>query len=238
MSVCVVEGQRLSDVMRLGCSRDETAYHEAGHAAIELIYGFTPKLLLIKDRGGEISGDCFSCAPTGQEHAAWHGTKAVAGVLAQALYVAGQRLNSRSLRLPTSAIADLVQFFFAPPDATRSCVVPIVGNGDEQTCRVDLRGCYSSLDYQHFRVSVAELTTQQMVGSKFIGNESECRRAAEERVADCVNLLNDPFVWDQLSRLANALIQSEPVTAQLIERDGIERAAGLLSVYLGNKAKR
>ena len=67
MSVCVVEGQRLSDVMRLGCSRDETAYHEAGHAAIELIYGFTPKLLLIKDRGGEISGDCFSCAPTGQE---------------------------------------------------------------------------------------------------------------------------------------------------------------------------
>ena len=218
----------MAEIIHLSSNTEQTAYHEAGHAAIELIYGFTPQLLLIKNCDGQVTGECFSCSPIGKEHAAWHGEKAVAGVLAQAMYLAGQRLGLQSLSFSASAISDMVNFFSIPPDEARSCVIPIVDNNGVQTCQVDLRSFYSEPDFFHFRTAIVELTEHRIVGRKFSGNEPECRPAAEQCVLRCVNYLNDTFVWRQLSDVANKLINSQPVTVHLIGRDGIENAARML----------
>jgi hypothetical protein len=221
----------MCEVTRLGCTRDETAYHEAGHAAIELIHGFTPQLLIVKDRDGELSGECLSCAPADSHQAAWRGEKAVAGVLAQALYHAGRRLGLHRVLILTPSISELVDFFLTPPTAIAECLVSLSSEDGQQQCRVDLCSCYSEPDYLHFRSSVSILTEQFNPGHRFVGNEPECRTAAEQCVSHCVYLLNDRFVWEQLAGLAEALLATKPQTAHLLYRDGIESAAGLLRGY-------
>jgi hypothetical protein len=222
---------------RLKGTREETAYHEAGHATIDLIYGITPQFLLLSDQNGEFSGECFSCVPTGQAHASWRGEKAVAGVLAQALYAGWRQLACQSPSLSAANAIELARFFLRSPDATATCVVQVSDESSKQLCQMDLCSFYSNADYLHFRVAVVELTTQRLNGQVLRGDEPECLPDAEQCLARCMCYLNDPFVWQQLSYLAEDLLTSDAVIAHMIGRDRIEAAAGLLSGYSARRTQ-
>jgi hypothetical protein len=215
----------MCEVVSLGCTREETAYHEAGHAAIELMHGHTPQLVIVKDRSGVISGDCFTDAPVDSKTAAWRGEKAVAGVLAQAHYVASLSLDSRKLIVPSTVLGTLVDFFLASPTTTRSCVMSLTTADSKQCCQVNLCGYYSSLDYQHFRIAVVTMTEERMPAKKFInGREPECRSAAEECISNCLEIFNDTLVWQRLTCLAEAILKSMRVTAHIFNREEIKEA--------------
>ena len=230
-TVQLLEGRLLDEIISIGHTIEETAYHEAGHAAIELIYGFTPQILVLQEWPKGVSGGCYSCSPIGPEHAAWRGEKAVAGVLAQALYIAGQRLELAFCLIPEIAIDEMLKFFMTCPTPTHACTLSMSDEQGIEACQVDLRGCYSLQDYQHFRISIAEQTQTKIEKRRFIGTEPECRVAARECILHCLIHLNNRFVWQNIKALAEAILNSAPSMTRLLDRDGIEGAAMMLHHY-------
>jgi len=86
----------MSDAERIQLThgKEEVAFHEAGHAAVELLAGFVPQLVLIRDVGGQWVRDCYSRAPTDIAQSGWRARKAAAGALSQAKHATEERPRS------------------------------------------------------------------------------------------------------------------------------------------------
>lgn len=189
-------------LLQLAHSQREAAYHEAGHAVIEMLYGFTPQLVVLWTQDGQWEGECYSCALSEKGNGAWLAEKAVAGVLSQAKHLAERHLAHEMLLEQRSVTDGFVRFLLQPPALSGSCQILLASVSGATACRVDIGGCYSSPDYQHFRTAVAQLARSTGAGSQFIGNEPECTPFAREHLVNCINHLNDQLVWEKVGELA------------------------------------
>jgi hypothetical protein len=219
-----------ADVLALTCSKEEVAFHEAGHAAIELMNGHTPQLILIHDAGPQWVGDCYSCAPTDRAHSGWRAQMAVAGALSQARFVAERHLQTEATLDLRSIGEKLVEFFLSAPRAEARCPVTW-SDASGRSVAVDLVGGYSGPDHLHFRVEVTELAVAVSPGSTFAADGPTCQAAARDVVARCVATIADRFVWRQIRALAEELLNAAPTTVQMVARDKIEGAACMLYGY-------
>jgi hypothetical protein len=101
--------------IKLTACVEEAAYHEAGHAAIELLNNFTPQLILLRAEDTNWSGECYSCSPTTPDHSHWLAEKAIAGVLCQAKYVAQKHCQAK-VRIEEKALGDhVIDFLLSLP---------------------------------------------------------------------------------------------------------------------------
>jgi hypothetical protein len=214
------------ELVQLTHGKEEVAFHEAGHGAIEMIAGFTPLLLLIRDAGNQWEGDCYSRAPTNLAQSGWRARKAVAGALSQAKHAAEVRLTAEATIDLASDENDLVAFFLTPPRPGVTCRTGWRAGDSDQAVAVDLAGGYSEMDYMHFRVAVGELA-----GVPFDASDHACRQVALDAVRQCVSTLADRFVWRHVGQLATALLEAVPVTVQMVGRPEIESAAVMLLDY-------
>ena len=219
-----------ANVLALTCGKEEVAFHEAGHAAIELMNGHAPQLILIRDTGPEWVGDCYLCAPTDRAHSGRRARMAVAGALSQARFVAERHLQMEATLDLRSNAEKLVEFFLSAPRDEARCPVTW-SDASGRSVAVDLVGGYSGPDYLHFWFEVTALAVAVSPGSTFVADSPICQAAARDVVARCVATLADRFVWRHIRALAEELLNAAPTTVQMVGRGKIEGKAGILYGY-------
>jgi hypothetical protein len=213
----------------LGEAIEEVAHHEAGQAALEEAYGFTPKLLVLTLKEPENEGFIFTNSSVGIETVKMRMDKSVAGVLSQALYVARMRWPGATINATAETVKELVAFFTVSPTVDRHCTVPFLA---EDELLVDLCRCYSQFDHFHFKVALTEAAEQRFPGTKFnAGAEPECLAIAEESVQRVIECLHDVGVWHDIRGLANKLLQSQTIQAKLLHGRQFEGEMSFASFF-------